>query len=246
MLHEELLEIRDPVLRKVLDHPFWSSLRDGSLPGEALARFVRQDTGFLLPAYARALARCAAAAPEDADTLLLAQSAVGTLSARDALYRGYTALAPGLGLPELDEKQPAASVTQAHTSFFTAASSTSFHAGIGALLPMVWFNADVSDNLKNSVTPGSLYVPWIQVYHPGESYRNAVWAFLDMVDRAGRSCSPQQRRVIVEQFSTGIHYEWEFAERCLQLAPLPVRRHDAGSGCRKPGSIGSGSRQERP
>ena len=32
VLQEELREIGQPVLRRVLGHPFWSGLRDGSLP----------------------------------------------------------------------------------------------------------------------------------------------------------------------------------------------------------------------
>lgn len=216
MLHEELMEIRDPVLRKVHDHPFWSGLRDGSLPGEALAYFVEQDTGFLLPGYARALARCAAVATRDEDTLLLGQSVAGTLTARDRLRSAYTTLTGDLGLPTLNASPSITPATRAHASFFLAASTKSFFAGIGALLPMVWFNAEVSDNLKHHATPGSRYLPWIEVYHPGESYRYAVQAFLDMVDRAGENCSAQQRQSIIEQFSIGTRYEWAFAESCMK------------------------------
>lgn len=212
MLHEELKEIRDPVLRKVQDHPFWSRLRDGSLPGGALAHFVQQDTGHLLPAYARALARCAALAPEDRDTMLLGQSVHGTLEAKDRLREAYAGLAGELDLPELGEQLPIDPATHAHASFFTAATAQSFHGGLGALLPMVWFNAEVSDNLRQNVTAGSRYERWIDVYHPGESYGYAVRAFLDMVDRAGESCSAPQRQMIIEQFSLSIRYEWAFAE----------------------------------
>lgn len=212
LLHEELREIRDPVLRKVQDHPFWSGLRDGSLPPAALAHFVEQDTAFLLPAYARALARCAAAARDDADTLLLGQSIAGTLEARDNLRRSYRALAPGLGLPDLAEAPVASPATGAHASFFAAATARSFAAGVGALLPMVWFNAEVSDNLVRNAAPGSRYLPWIEVYHPGESYQYAVQAFLDMTDRVGETCSAGDRQLIIEQFSNSIRYEWAFAD----------------------------------
>ncbi|GAA4612104.1 hypothetical protein GCM10023195_51680 [Actinoallomurus liliacearum] len=222
MLHEELRTIRDPVLRKVQDHPFWSGLRDGSLPGEALAYFVRQDTAFLLPAYARALARCAAAAPDDAAALLLGQSVVGTLEARDELRAAYTSFAAGHGLPALDEGSAVAPATHAHASFFGAATATSFHAGLGALLPMVWFNHEVSDRLKDGVVPGSRYADWSVAYHPGDSYQYAVRAFLDLVDRAGEECSAAERRVMVEQFSIGAQYEWDFAESCLQQGSWPM------------------------
>src|SRR2546421_11956081 len=103
MLSDDLVEIAEPVLRKVIDHPFWSGQRDGSLPGEALAHFVQQDTAHLLPAYARALARRAASAPQDNQALLLGRSIFGTLEAKDKLRKPYTELAPELGTPALNQ-----------------------------------------------------------------------------------------------------------------------------------------------
>jgi thiaminase/transcriptional activator TenA len=227
MLHTELREIADPVLRKVQDHPFWAGLRDGTLPGEALAYFVEQDTAFLLPAYARALARCAAVAADDTDAALLAQSAASSLYARDRLRAAYQAMAgqlgtPQLGTPQLDDQPAAGPATRAHASYFAAASAASFHDGLGALLPMVWFNAGVSDHLKDNAVPGTRYVPWIEAYHPGESYKPAVQGFQDMVDRAAQTCSPRQRQLIVEQFSLSIRYEWAFADGCLRHPSWPA------------------------
>jgi thiaminase/transcriptional activator TenA len=222
MLHEELLEAGGPVLAKVKDHPFWAGLRDGSLPGESLAHFVQQDTGYLLPAYARALARCAATAVDDGHTILFARSAASTLEARDRLRATYTELAPGLGLPALHEHAPVDPATHAHASFFTAASATSPHAGIGALLPMVWFNFHVSNDLVERAMPDSRYTPWIEAYHPGESYQHAVRAFLDAVDGVGERCSAGQREEIAEQFRLGVRYEWAFAESSLRRPAWPV------------------------
>src|SRR3569833_465370 len=232
MLHEELLRLAEPVLRKVLDHPFWADLRRGSLPVEALAHFVRQDTGFLLPAYARALARCAVIATDDADALLLGQSIVGTLEARDRLRRAYADLAEGLGLPELGEPE-VDPVTHAHASFFEAAGATSFHAGVGALFPMVWFNGEVSGDLRRNAVPGSRYLPWIEVYHPGEDYRYAVQAFFDLIDRAGENGSAAERRLVIEQFSIGIRYEWAFAECCVRRRTWPAGTRAASTSSRR-------------
>lgn len=216
MLRDELKEIRDPVLRKVQAHPFWSGLRDGSLPVEALLHFVEQDTGFLLPAYARALARAAAVATDDADTLLLGQSVAGTLHARDRLRCCTAELAEQLTLPALVPRPLIDPITLAHTSFLTAATATSFHGGIGALLPMVWFNADVSDTLTRDAASGSRYLPWIEAYHPGESYRYAVQAFLDMAERAVENGSNRQHQLVIEQFSISIRYELAFAGSCMR------------------------------
>ncbi|MDM4718186.1 hypothetical protein QTQ03_00740 [Micromonospora sp. WMMA1363] len=213
-LHEELREIRGPVLRAVQDHPFWSGIRDGSLPPAALAHFLAQDTGYLLPTYARALARCAAAAHDDTHTLLLGRSVAGTLEARDRLRANSAGLAAATGLPEPLGDPPIDPVTEAHTAFLTAATAASFPAGVGALLPMVWFNAEVSDRLLRDTAPDSRYRPWVEAYHPGESYRYAVAAFLDMADDVGKDGTARRRATLIEQFSISIRYEWAFAESC--------------------------------
>ncbi|MBP2327277.1 thiaminase/transcriptional activator TenA [Kibdelosporangium banguiense] len=222
MLHEELTEAAGPVLAKVQDHPFWAGLRDGSLPGVSLAHFVEQDTGYLLPAYARALARCAATANDDGHAILFARSAASTLDARDRLQASYTELAPGLGLPALHEHAPVDPATHAHASFFTAAGVKAPYTGIGALLPMVWFNFHVSNDLVERAVPDSRYMPWIEAYHPGESYQYAVHAFLDAVDGIGETCTARQREEITGQFRLGVRYEWAFAESSLRRPVWPV------------------------
>ncbi|WP_430790394.1 TenA family protein [Actinoplanes sp. G11-F43] len=228
MLREQLREIRDPVLRDVLDHRFWAGLRDGTLPGPALAHFVEQDTAGLLPGYARALARCAAAAPADQDTLLLGHSVVGTIEARDRLRASYRDLAGPLGTPPARDRVPLDPATRAHTSFLAAATASSYPAGLGALLPMVWFNAEVSGHLLTTSAAGSRYRPWIEVYHPGDDYDYAVQAFLDAVDRAGRTGGAEARRLIIEQFSIGVRYEKAFAEACAAAADrrVPAEHHN--------------------
>lgn len=223
MLHKELLTIAEPTLGKVLDHPFWAGLRDGSLPGEALLHFVRQDSGHLLPAYGRALARCGASAYRDSHALLLGRSVVGSLEAGTRLRSRYEELAAELELPSLDgEQAPVDPSTHAYTTTLAAASASSFAAGIGALLPMVWFNHKVCEDLVERHTLGSRYDKWIEAYQPGPGYARTVQAFLDMVDEVGQECSEADRARLVEQFTVATRYEWVFAEACWQRPGWPV------------------------
>lgn len=230
MLHEHLVALAEPVLRKVTDHPFWAGLRDGSLPAESLTHFVEQDTGFLLPGYARALARCAATAADDAHVALLGRSVTGTLNARDRLRTSYAELAGQLGAPAARTGPPGPGPaapaidpgTCAHTAFLQAASARSTAAGVGALLPMVWFNLRVSDDLHHNHQPGSRYAAWIGAYHPGADYRHAVHAFLNLADELDRQLSPAGRDELIENFVTGTRYEWLFAETSWTRPQWPV------------------------
>jgi thiaminase (transcriptional activator TenA) len=222
MLHDELLEIAAPVLRKVIDHPFWSGLRDGSLPSAALVHFVQQDTGYLLPAYARALARCAALATDDAHAVLFGRSVCGALEAKDQLRKAFRELAPELGIEPPTEQAPIDPATHAHCSFFTAAAATSLPAAIGALLPMAWFNFNVSNNLSAHHEPGSRYAKWIAHYQPREGYQHVVRKFLSTADEIGERCSASERAKLFEHFSISIRYEWAFAECAWRQPSWPV------------------------
>jgi thiaminase/transcriptional activator TenA len=223
MLHDELLATAEPALRKVIDHPFWAGLRDGSLPGEALAHFVGQDTAHLLPAYGRALARCAAVAPVDEHAVFFARSVTGTLAARDRLRAAFDELAPSIGVAHVAGEPPVDPLTHAHCSFFQAAAATSLLAGLGALLPMAWFNHRVSADLAERCVPGSVYEPWIALYQPSDGYvHHVVQRYLDIVDEVGERCSAPERAELADHFSTGVRYEWLFAESAWRRPHWPV------------------------
>ncbi|MDX3380102.1 TenA family transcriptional regulator [Streptomyces niveiscabiei] len=222
MLSKELQELAEPVLAKVKEHPFWAGLRDGSLPPESLAHFVEQDTGHLLPAYARALARTAAATRWDEHAALLARSVTGTLEARDRLRTSYAELAPRLQAPPADGKPEVSAATHAHCTFLHAATASTVAAGMGALLPMVWFNHRISDDLLERHTPGSRYAEWIQAYHPGEGYRFAVRAFMTAYDELGERMAVPGRAELLEYFATSVRFEWAFAEAAWSRSGWPL------------------------
>ncbi|MFD5733083.1 TenA family protein [Streptomyces sioyaensis] len=223
MLRDRLIAMADPVLREVLDHPFWAGLRSGSLPGEALTHFVEQDTGHLLPAYGRALARCAATAADDAHAVFFARAAVGTLEARDRLREAFAKLAPDLGLRAPAADAPADPLARAHCSFFQAAATTSPAAAIGALLPMAWFNHQVSADLARRCAPGSRYAPWAALYQPADGYARVVERYLSVAEEIARQGSDRDRAQLTDFFSLSVRYEWTFAESAWARPDWPVR-----------------------
>jgi len=223
MVHKELLVIAEPALKKVLDHPFWAGLRDGSLPGEALRHFVQQNSEHLLPACGRALARCGAAAPRDSHALMLGRAVVGSLEAGIRLRARYEELADELELPALGADQVAVDpFTHGYVGTLAAASTASYAAGIGALLPIAWFNHKVCEDLVERHKLGARYDKWIEAYQPGPGYARTVQAFLDLVDEVGEDCSDSERARLVEQFTIATRYEWMLAEASWQRPVWPV------------------------
>lgn len=213
MLRDELHEIAAPMLETVKQHPFWSGMRDGTLPAAALWHYAEQDARYLLPSYARALARCAAFAGKDSHSALFAMAAGGSFEAATSMAEQLGKLAETLGEQrDLSTPAPIDPLTHAHTSFLIACTTDSFLAGVGGLLPMSLFHLYVSADLKERRAPGSRYTSWIDDYYPGDAYRGYVDMYLGMVDELGEQACAAERARLRDSFITGARYEWTFAE----------------------------------
>lgn len=212
MLTEDLHTLSRPAVAEIVRHPFWAGLRDGSLAGTALTHFVAQDTGHLLPTLGRAFARCAAAADTDSQVHRLSACAYATVESAPRLRAAFGSLAATLAVEPLDDQAPTDPATAAYCSFLQAAAATSFVAGIGAVLPMMWFHMDVCEDLTRRRVPGSRYVAWIDVYNPGERAWPAVREFLTMVDEIGAQASEADRDQLVRSFTAAVRYERAFAD----------------------------------
>ncbi|MGH3921861.1 MAG: TenA family protein [Pseudonocardiaceae bacterium] len=216
-MRDELSAAGGLLLAKTIEHPFWDGLRNGTLRPDSLWYFAEQDTRYVVPTYARALARAAAIADQDAYSAMLCAAASATFDAVTRMTAELTTLAKELGRRvENAAVTPAGRTLHGHVSFMVAATTTSFAAGIGGLLPMTWFHLKVSSDLKERRKPGSRYVAWINRYCPGEGYQEYVNAYLDMVDEVGGRCSASERDQLVEHFLLGARYELAFADAAWQ------------------------------
>lgn len=232
MLSDDLAELAAPVLRDLLDHPFWAGLRRGTLPGEALVRFVEQDTGHLLPCYGRAFARCAAGTGDDTDFVLLSRCAFETLASGPRLRAALAGSAPALGVRPPDPGAGAHHATRVQCATVTAAAATSWAAGLGALLPFMLFHLEVCEDLRARQRPGSRYLPWLAVYLPGDGARYAVRAVRELTDRFGATATPAERAETADWFLRGARCERAFADAALADAAPGGRAPDG----RAPGS----------
>ncbi|MCW7945889.1 hypothetical protein AAW14_28790 [Streptomyces hygroscopicus] len=222
MLHEELKQLAEPVWKETLEHPFWTALRDGSLPARSLTTFVEQSAVHLLPAYARALARTAAATRWDRHVALLANAAAGTVQARDGLLEAHNGLSAELGLPQADSGATVAPATHAHTMFLHAATASTVAAGMGALLPLAWFHQLTSDDLRRRREPGSRYGAWIDAYHPGPGYAQTVSDLVEAYDELGELMARPGRAELLEYFAAGLRYTITVTEAAWTRAGWPT------------------------
>ena len=125
----------EDVYAAILAHPFLAGLADGSLPRESFRHYIVQDAHYLR-GYAKALAVCAAKAPDEDGTVMFAKHAAGAIAAERDLH---AALMGEMGSsPEDAAKEPVAPTTQAYVSYLLASAyGGSFAEAVNAKGPRI-------------------------------------------------------------------------------------------------------------
>ena len=212
-------EIED-VYEAILEHPFLAGLTNGELPREAFLFYVIQDAHYLRD-YARALAVCAARAPEEADIQMFAEHAAGAIAVERELHAGFFAEA---GIAEADvAATPMAPTCLAYTSYLLAGVyGGTFAEALGAVLPCYWIYQEVGTELARRGSPDPLYQRWIDTYG-GEEFEAVVRAVIELTDRLGPQLSAADVERMTERFRTTSRYEWMFWDMALRREPWPLR-----------------------
>ncbi|GAB2689615.1 thiaminase II [Kitasatospora kifunensis] len=219
-LTEELwAESVAPVYAQILEHPFLAGLTDGTLPREAFAHFVVQDSHYLRD-YARALAVCAAKAPGEQEVRAFADDAIGALAAEQGMHAEFLT-AFGRSAAEA-AAAPVLPTTRAYTSYLLATVyGGSFAEAVAAVLPCYWVYAKVGEQLLARSSPDPLYAKWIAVYGD-ESFQSVVRRVLELTDRLGEQLGAAERRRVHEHVHTTTRYEWMFWDAAWRGESWPV------------------------
>jgi thiaminase (transcriptional activator TenA) len=207
------------VYAAILAHPFLAGLADGTLPRESFRHYIVQDAHYLR-GYARALAICAAKAPDAADTVMFAEHAAGAVAAEQSMH---AALMGELGSsPEEAAQEPVAPTTRAYLSYLLAtAYGGSFAEAVGAVLPCYWIYARVGEELLARSSPDPLYARWIAMYG-GEEFQTVVDGVLAVTDRVGATLSAAELERMREHHRTTSRYEWMFWDAGHRRETWPV------------------------
>jgi thiaminase (transcriptional activator TenA) len=203
----------------ILAHPFLAGLADGSLPRGSFRHYVVQDAHYLR-GYARALAVCAARAPDEDATALFAGGAARAIAAERGMHAGLLA---GLGTSAAEAAaEPVAPTTRAYLSFLLAtAYGGSFAEALGAVLPCYWIYARVGAELLDRGSPDPLYATWVGTYG-GPEFQAVVESVLELTDRVGAALAPAELAAVRERFTTAARYEWMFWDAAHRRETWPV------------------------
>jgi thiaminase/transcriptional activator TenA len=209
----------EDVYAAILAHPFLTGLADGTLPRESFRHYIVQDAHYLR-GYARALAICAAKAPDESGTAMFAEHAGQAIAAERDLH---AALMTELGsTPEEAALEPVAPTTQAYVSYLLATGyGGSFAEAVGAVLPCYWIYARVGDELLARSSPDPLYARWIAMYG-SEEFQAVVDSVLELTDRVGETVSDAERAHMRQHFRRTSTYEWMFWDAGYRRETWPV------------------------
>jgi thiaminase/transcriptional activator TenA len=197
----------DDIYAAILAHPFIAGLTDGSLPHDAFAFYLVQDTLFLRR-YAQALAAVAGQAPDTAGTEMFARHAAGIVAAEMSLHESLLA---DLGMdPASVDAAQEAPTTLAYTSYLLAAvRGGSYGEGVGAVLPCYWIYWEVGKHLLGKGSPNPGYQRWIDTYGAEEFGAEAL-EVIAVTDKLGPALAPADRQRVRRHFRATSRYEWMF------------------------------------
>ena len=203
----------------ILAHPFVTGLTDGSLSRASFRHYIVQDAHYLR-GYAKALAACAAKAPDENATVMFAEHAAGAIAAERELHAAL--MADLGGSAEEAAAEPVAPTTRAYVSYLMAnVLGGSYAEAVGAVLPCYWIYARVGEELLTTGSPDPLYARWIAMYG-GEAFQVVVDAVLAETDRVGATLSPAELARMREHFTTTSRYEWMFWDAGFRRETWPV------------------------
>ena len=211
-----------PWFDAILAHPFVSSLRVGTLPEAAFARYLVDDAHYLTR-YARVLAQLAGRSEAVSDVELFATSAAGAVAAERMLHtqwltvRGLDPDGPGVPAPT--------PTCRAYTGFLSETAATApYDVAVAAVLPCFRVYAEVGRRLAAETGEGHPYAAWIATYADPE-FDAAVRRAEECLDRAARDDD-----AVLEAYVTSTRFEWMFWDAAWRGEAWP---EPGGSGQRR-------------
>ena len=213
--------------------PFIRALADGSLPRDAFAFYLAQDSAYLVE-FARVLSAASVMAPDPPARTFYASSAYTALEVESTLHREWLAdNDPGAAAGDARGAGPnqrstagaePSPVTSAYTNHLLAACvGGSYPVLLAAVLPCFWLYAHIGDVLLHRA--GDLdthpYRRWIATYaDPG--FQEATRAACAHTDRAAEVADAGTRERMLAAFERSSMHEYLFFDQGITRPAWPT------------------------
>jgi thiaminase/transcriptional activator TenA len=217
---EEIWAAMDPLFRRIIELPFLTELRAGTLPRETFARFTIQDATYLND-YGRCLAVCAARVGNPDDLITFSEAAGRVIQVERTMHAEFMS---ELGVtPEEIRGAEQIPTLRAYTSWVKQLCGMGErHEAVAGVLPCFWIYREVGRHLGEvGGSSDPLYQRWIDKYS-GEAFAAATQAAIDACDRAGEKLGPEGRQAMVHAAWMSTRYELLFWDAVYRDEQWPV------------------------
>lgn len=202
----QLREATDPTWAAAVGHRFVDELWAGSVPREALTRYLVQDHQFV-DAFLALMGAAVAGADRAAPRVRLARQ-LGLVAGpeNDFFERALAAL----DVPEADRTVPALlPPTVGFRDLMDEARSARYPDALAVLLVAEWLYLDWATRPGAPVPAQEIHAEWIEL-HRGPDFESWVAFLRSEFDRVGESLSPQRRDEVGALFVRAVDLELAF------------------------------------
>ncbi len=199
----EVFKEVQPILTRVLGHPFNVDLAQGTLSKERFCVYMQQDSLYLIH-FSRALAVSAGRSGQEKRIEILLSASQNALLAERSLHQHYF---KEYGVNHDAAENPAC---LAYSSYLLATASLgTLGESLAALLPCFWIYREVGNRIaKNAASPNP-YSKWIETYSD-KAFSVGVDRFVELTDSVAAEATAEERLCMKKRFMTSSQFEYFF------------------------------------
>lgn len=200
----KLNRIIDPILNKIIVHPFLQKLTDGSLDQKIFHHYLVQDYYYLLE-YTKALFELGEKAPFQNEKQFFNECVAGcknepAFEIRDLL---------------INQKTPLTQACANYIDFFKKHVVNHYELGVGAIFPCFYIYHLVAKKL-NPNNKHHPYQTWFDIY-TSDLFRVQNDRIVEILERIYTNCRVEQKTTLYKIIEEGAEHEWHFWDQSYRL-----------------------------
>ena len=207
-----------PIYAAILDHPFNRAFTAGTLPLDRFRRYMLDDAHYL-NGFGRALAACAARAPDNDAMTFLAAAGREAIVVERALHEDFFGRF-GLTPAEVAAHAPSPTCTGYAATLLQAAAFARFEVAVAALIPCFRIYEEVGRHQMAHAAPDHPYRAWIDTY-ADPAFVEAVRGIEALADRLAERASAETRAAMQAVYERGSRFEWLFWDAAWRMEGWP-------------------------
>ncbi len=208
------------LLDSILSHPFLRELSDGSLSVERFARYLIQDSYYLV-GFSQALSLASVRAEDPAEVALHRMASADAMEVERALHLQFFRRF-GVADDAVRRAFPNP-VCSAYVDFLLAlAYHHPYPLLIAGVLPCNWIYLEVGKVLNRDAGPQNPFLAWIEAYS-AKPFADLVSSYVNLADRIAEGQTEAMRGRMLDNFVKGARLEylfWDAAYRGAEWPPL--------------------------